>query len=144
MLKEIHLQLDADGKVSVFGLGHSPWESTEQAAALERLIVLLEHAGHGPGHRVPEAGAPSLPGAWSECAYCHPRSLPLASAAGPGPAFLHRCGYEFTEQGGYPTTREDGARFCPQCGLPVSLPRWMTLRLDERGPRRRKPKRSTT
>jgi hypothetical protein len=51
VLKEIHLKLDADGKVYVFGLSHSPWESAEQAAALERLIALLEHAGHGPGHR---------------------------------------------------------------------------------------------
>ena len=106
MLKEIHLKLDADGKVQVFGLSHSPWESAEQAAALERLIALLEHVGHGPGHRVPEPGAPSLPGAWSEWVYCYPPSRPLASAADQGPAFLHRCGYAFTEQGGYPTTRE--------------------------------------
>ena len=142
MLKEISLQLDADGKVHVFGLSHSPWETTEQAAALERLIALLEHAGHGPGHRVPEPGAQPLPAAWSECVYCHPLSQLMASAAGQGQAFLHRCGYQFTEQGGYPTTREDRARFCPQCGLPVSLPKSMTMRLDERGLSSRKTKRS--
>lgn len=38
MLKEISLRLDDDGKVTVFGLSHSPWESTKQGAALERLI----------------------------------------------------------------------------------------------------------
>lgn len=141
MLKEIILHLDEDGKVHVSGLGHSVWESPEQGRALERLISLLEHAGHGPGHRVPEPGAKTLQGIWSDCLYCHPPLLkPMSSSAEQARSFSHRCGYQFIEQEGYPTTFGGRARYCPQCGLPVSLPK--SMRLDERpGPRDRKTKR---
>lgn len=143
MIKEISLHLDEDGKVHVYGLGHSPWESPEQGRALELLISLLEHTGHGPGHRIPEPGALALQGIWSDCLYCHPPlSRPIPSSAEQARVFLHRCGYQFAEQEGYPTTIGGRARFCPQCGLPVSLPR--SMRFDERpGPRSRKPQRGT-